>query len=51
MTVAFASQEAFSFSIYLGYLGVYPVLVDMALAGPVHSPDLFVTFIVRGAKA
>jgi hypothetical protein len=50
MTVSFASQRLFFF-IYLGYLGVYPVLVDMALAGPVHSPDLFVTFIVRGAKA
>ena len=28
-----------SASIYLGYVGVDPILVDMALVGSVHSPD------------
>jgi hypothetical protein len=31
--------KSFSSPINLGYVGVDPVLVDMAFVGPVHSPD------------
>jgi len=31
--------NSFSPTIYLGYVGVDPVFVDMAFVGPVHSPD------------